>query len=92
MLPSWDLQGGDQSPLLLIRVGPDWGLATGPYLILWPFLVSWSIPPMSLVRAKPPGESERWSKREPRIPPDGVPPHPFRGSSTPTQLSNQSGG
>ena len=92
MLPSWDLQGGDQSPLLPVRVGPDWGLATGPYLILWPFLVSWSIPPMSPVRAKPPGESERWSKREPRTPPGGVPPRPFRGSSTPTRLSNQSGG
>ena len=23
MLPSWDLQGGDQSPLLPVRVGPD---------------------------------------------------------------------
>ena len=92
MLPSWDLQGGDQSPLLPIRVGPDWGLAAGPHLILWPSLVSWSIPPMSPDRAQPPGESERWSEREPRIPSGGVPPYPFRGSSTPTQPSTQSGG
>ena len=92
MLPSWDLQGGDQSPLLPIRVGPDWGLAAGPHLILRPSLVSWSIPPMSPDRAQPRGESERWSEREPRIPSGGVPPHPFRGSSTPTQPSTQSGG
>ena len=92
MLPSWDLQGGDQSPLLPIRVGPDWALAAGPYLILWPFLVSWSIPPMSLDRAQPPGESEHWSEREPRMPSSGVPPRPFRGFSTPTQPSTQSGG
>ena len=51
MLPSWELQGGDQSPLLPIGVGTDWGLALEPYLILWPFLVSWSIPPMSPVGA-----------------------------------------
>ena len=38
MLP---FQGGDQSPLLPIRVGsPDWGLALWPYLTLWSFLVS----------------------------------------------------
>ena len=51
MLPSWELQGGDQSPLLPTGVGPHWGLAPGPYLILWPFLVSWSVPPMSPVGA-----------------------------------------
>ena len=40
MLPSWELQEGDQSPLLPVGVGPpDWGLALGPYLILCPFLV-----------------------------------------------------
>ena len=65
MLPSWELQGGDQSPLLPVGVGLDWGLAPGPYLILWLFLVSWSIPPMSPVRAWLSGESEHWSKREP---------------------------
>ena len=38
MLPS---QGCDQSPLLPIGVGPpNWGPALGPYLMLWPFLVS----------------------------------------------------
>ena len=34
MLPSCELQGGDQSPLLSIGVGPHWGLDPGPYLIL----------------------------------------------------------
>ena len=62
ILPSWDLQGGDQSPLLPVGVGPDWGLALRPYLILWPFLVSWSVPPMSPVRAWPSGESEHGLK------------------------------
>ena len=42
MLPSWERQGDDQSPLLPSGVGPDWGLALGGDLILWPFLVSWS--------------------------------------------------
>ena len=67
MLPSWELQGDDQSPLLPVGVGPDWGLAPGPYLILWPFLVSGSIPPMSTVGARLSGESEHWSERERRI-------------------------
>ena len=58
ILRSWELQGGDQSPLLPIGVGLDWGLTPGSYLILWPFLVSWSVPPMRLVRARPSGESE----------------------------------
>ena len=82
MLPSWELQGGDQSPLLPIGVGPDWGLALGPHLILWPFLVSWSIPPMSPVGARPSGESEHWSKREPGIPSGGVPARSSQGSFT----------
>ena len=58
MFPSWELQGGDQIRLLSVGVGPDWGLDPGPYLILWPFLVSWSVPPMSPVGAWPSGESE----------------------------------
>ena len=48
LLPSWELQEGNQSNRL---GGPDWGLAPGPYQILWPFLTSWSVPPMSPVRA-----------------------------------------
>ena len=52
MPPSWE-QGGDQSPFLPVGVGSDWGLAPGPYLILWPFLVSWSALPLSPVRAQP---------------------------------------
>ena len=51
MLPSWELQGGDQSPLLPVGVGPDCGLAQGLYLILWLFLVRWSVPPMNPIRA-----------------------------------------
>ena len=62
ILPSWEPQGGDQSSLLPVGVGPDWGLALRPYLILWPFLVSWSVPPMSPVRAWPSGESEHHLK------------------------------
>ena len=92
MLPSWELQGGDQSPLLPVGVGPDWGLAPGPYLILWPFLVSWSVPPMRLVRARPSGESECWSEGEPRIPSAGTPSRSPRGSFAPARRSHQYGG
>ena len=49
--PFLGAQGGDQSPFLPVGVYPDWGLAPEPYLILWPFLVSWSIPPISLAGA-----------------------------------------
>ena len=66
--------------------------APGPYLILWPFLVRWSDPPMSMDGARPFGESEHWSKREPRIPSGGTPPHSSPGSFTPAQPSHQSGG
>ena len=63
MLPSWELQG-DQS-LLPVGVGPpDWVPALGPYLILWPVLVSWSVPPMNLVGTRPFGESECGAERE----------------------------
>ena len=92
LLPSWELQGGDQSPLIPVGVGPDWGLAPGPYLILWPFLVSWSIRPMSPVGAQPSGESEHWSKREPRIPSGGAPSCSSQGPFTPARLSRQSSG
>ena len=53
MLPSWELQEDDQFLLLPVGIGPNWGLAPGPYLILWPFLVRWSDPPMSMVGARP---------------------------------------
>ena len=91
-VPFLGAQGGDQSPLLPIGAGPDWGLAPGPYLILWSFLVSWSICPMSLVGARPSGQSESWSKREPGILSGGTPPRSSWGSSTPTRPSHQSGG
>ena len=88
--PFWEHQGGDQSPLLPFGVGSDWGLAPGPYLILWPFLVSWSVPPMSAVGAQPSGESKRWSKREPVIPSGGAPARSSRGSFAVAQPSHQS--
>ena len=50
ILSSWELQGDDQS-LLPGGVGPDWGLALGPSVILWPFPVSWSVSPRSQVGA-----------------------------------------
>ena len=90
MLPSLELHGGDQSPLLPTGVGPHWGLAPGPYLILWPFLVSWSVPPMSPVGAQLSRESEHQSKREPVIPSSSAPPRSSQGFSTPTWLSHQS--
>ena len=91
MLTSWELQGGDQSPLLPIEVGPHWGLAPGPYLILWPFLVSWSVPPISPVGARLSRESEHQSKREPVIPSSGAPPRSSPDFSAPTRLSHHSG-
>ncbi|XP_061008135.1 olfactory receptor 7E24-like [Dama dama] len=68
------LQAGGQSPLLPVVIGPDWGLDPGPYIILWPFLVSWSVPPMSPVGAWPSGELECRYKREPRKSSGGMPP------------------
>ena len=92
MLPSWELQGGDQSPLLPVGVGPDWRLALGPYLILWPLLVGWSIPPKSLVRIQPCRELEHQCEREPGIPSGGTPPHSSRDSFAPAWPSHLSGG
>ena len=91
MLPSWELQGSDPSPLLPVGVGPpDWGLAPGPYLTLWPFLVGWSVPSMSPVSAQPSRESEHQSRTELGIPSGGVPLHSSPGSSAPIQPSHQS--
>ena len=56
-------QGGDQSPPLPTGVGPDWGPAPRPYHILWPFLVNWSVPPVSLVGAWPSGVRTPVQKR-----------------------------
>ena len=68
----------------------DWGLAPGPYPILWPFLVSWFVPPVSPVRAWLSRQSEHWSEREPRVPSGGAPPRLSWGFSAPAQLSHQS--
>ena len=92
MNTSWELQGGNPSPLLSVGVGPDWGLALGPYLILWPLLVSWSVPQMSPVRAPPTRDLEHWSKREPKIPSGGMPSCLSCGSFAPAWLSHQSKG
>ena len=89
-VPFLGAQGGDQSPLLPVGVGPHWGLALELYLILWPFLVNWSVPPVSPFGAWPSGESEHGSKREPGIPSGGVPPPSSQGSFTPARLSHQS--
>ena len=90
--PSWELQGGDQSPLLPVGVGPDWRLALGPYLILWPLLVGWSIPPKSLVRIRPSRKLEHQCEREPGIPSGGTPPHSSQDSFAPAWPSLLSGG
>ena len=89
--PFLGAQGGDQSPLPPTGVGSCLGIGLGPYLILWPFLVSWSVPPVSTVGARPSGESERRSKREPGIPSGGAPPPSSQGSFTPARPSHQSG-
>ena len=92
MLPSWELQGSDPSPLLPVGVGPpDWGLAPGPYLTLWPFLVGWSVPSMSPVRAQPSRESEHRSRTELGIPSGGVPLHSSPGSSAPIHVAQGAG-
>ena len=90
--PFLGAQGGDQSPFLPVGVCPDWGLAPEPYLILWPFLVSWSIPPMSPVGAQPSGDLEHQSEREPGIPSGSIPPHSSPGSLPPAWPSHQSSG
>ena len=90
MLPSAELQVGDQSYLLPVGVGPDWGLGPGPYLILQPFLVSWSVPPMSPVGIRLSIALEHWSEREPGIPSGGVPPCSSWGSFAPAWLSHLS--
>ncbi|XP_010835698.1 PREDICTED: uncharacterized protein LOC104986707 [Bison bison bison] len=70
---------------------PAWGLTPEPYLILWPFLASWSVPPMSPAGARPNEESECRSEREPGIPSGGTPPPSSRGSFAPARQSHQSG-
>ena len=92
MLPSWELQGDNQSPLLPVGVGPDWGLAPGPYLILWPFLVSWTIPPMSTVGPRLSGESEHQPERDPGMLSGGKRPCSSWSSFAPAQPSRQSNG
>ena len=69
----------------------DWRLAPGPYPILWLFLVSWFVPPISPVRAWLSRQSEHWSERKRRVPSGGAPPRLSWGFSAPAQLSHQSG-
>ena len=90
--PFLGAQGGNQSPLLPIGIGSCLGQAPGPYLILWAFLVSWSVPLMSPVGAQLSRESVHWSERELGIPSGGAPPRSSLGSSALTGLSHQSGG
>ena len=54
--------------------------------------MSWPVPPMSMVRAWPFGESERRCERKPGIPSGGAPSHSSRGSFAPAWPSHQSGG
>ena len=91
-VPFLGAQGGDQSPLLPVGVGPHWELALELYLILWPFLVSWSIPPMSPVGTRLSGESEHQSERDPGILSGGKPPCSSWSSFAPAQPSHQSNG
>ena len=64
--------------------------ALGPCLKLWPFLVSWSISPMSPVGAWPSRESERRSERETGKPSGGTPPWLSQISSAQAQPSHWS--
>ena len=91
MLPPWECQGGDQSPLLPIGAGLNWRLALGPYLILWLLLVGWSIPPKSLVGIRLSRELEHQCGREPGIPSGGTPPHSSRASFAPAWPNHQCG-
>ena len=84
--PFLGAQGGGQSLLLPTGVGSCLGPALGPYLILWPVLVSCYVLPMNSIRARPSRELERW----PRIPSGGTPPCLSQGSSSLTQPSHQS--
>ena len=54
--------------------------------------MSWSITPMSPAGARPSGESEHRSEREPGIPSAGTSPCSSGGSFTPAGQSHQSGG
>ena len=92
MLPSWEPKEVISLLFYPLEKVSAWGPALGPYLSLWLFLVSWSIPPMSPARAQPSGESERQLEREPGIPSGGAPPRLARGSSAPTWPSHQSRG
>ena len=90
MLPSWELQEGDQSPLLPVGVGPpEWGLALGPTLSC---THSWWLvcPPnepdgdSAVQRVRMPVQKKTWS------PSGGLPLRLSRGSSAPTQPGHQS--
>ena len=88
LFPSRELHEGDESP----SWSRTWlGTVPGPHLILWPFLVGWSVPPMSSVGSQPSGESEYWSEREPGIPSGGRPPCSSQDFFVPTQPSHQCG-
>ena len=73
--------------------GRTWlGSALGPYLMLWPFLVSWSIPPVSPVGAQLSGESEHQPERDPGMLSGGKRPCSSWSSFAPAQPSRQSNG
>ena len=71
--------------------GKIWlGTGPGPYLIRWPLLVSWSVPPMSPTGARLSRESEHQSERELGIPSGGTPPCLSRDSFAPARPRHQS--
>ena len=74
------------------ETGPDWVLCPGvlPYYVAV-FLVSWSIPPVSPIGARPSGELESWSEREPGKSSGGASPYLSWSSSTLAWSSHGSG-
>ena len=65
-LPSWELQGGDWSPFVPVRVGPDWGR---PWGLTWSSGHSWGAGPslqwvqpgLSVQRLRTPVRTRTWS-------------------------------
>ena len=78
--------------LFHLETRPDWVLCPGvlPYYVAV-FLVSLSVPPISPNGARPSGELESWSEREPGKLSGGVPPYLSRSSSALAWSSHWSG-